>query len=198
MPSTKDHGVWRAHVTLSKWSPETIFSVQARHGVTGLTYAELLSLGVAPDEVLELPNNLLTNRGITVLESLLIAAAGQTSFSSTNARLGVGDGNGSVPTATAADTALTASTNRYFQSMDATFPSVSAQTVTFQATYTTSQANFVWNEWSTDNDLVFSAVGTTQPQTATTGIAMLNHKGVAMGTKVSGAQWTLKAQITVS
>jgi hypothetical protein len=159
---------WYAHATLEKWHDS------ARH-----------DSGAEPDEVLELPKNLLLNAGITRMLNLLIGAGG-TAFNNTNSRIGVGD---STTAAAATQTDLQAATNKYYMTMDATFPSVSGQTVTFKSTFGSAVANFAWQEWGIDN-------GTTAN---TTGVApMLNRRVTSMGTKASGATWVLTVTITVS
>jgi hypothetical protein len=76
--------------------------------------------------------------------------------------------------------------------MNATYPSRSSQTVSFQSDFTTTEANYVWAEWSI-------AAGATTASGAgfTTGTTNLNRKVAALGTKASGT-WTLTAQVTFS
>lgn len=126
------------------------------------------------------------NAGITAMLNQLIATGG---YTASNTRIGVGDGNGSVPTAAASDTGLAAPTNRYFQLVSGSTPSVSGQVVTFQAVFASGNANFAWNEWEVDN-------GTTSG-TSVLGTS-LNHKGVSLGTKSSGSAWTMTSTITES
>jgi hypothetical protein len=113
----------------------------------------------------------------------LLIGAGGTVYSNANAFLAVGDGNGSVPTPSQADTDLTAPTNKLRKAMNATFPSRGTRVLTFVSDFGTSDANFAWREWGVFNA---SSAGT-----------MLNHRGVDMGTKVSGT-WTLTVTITIS
>jgi hypothetical protein len=132
-----------------------------------------------PYETLKGQGNILVNAGIALLEDLLIGAGG-TAFNNTNARLGVGD---STTTVSAAHTDLQAATNKFRKAMDATFPSRSSQTLTFRSTFTTGEANFVWNEWGIFNA---ASAGT-----------MLNRKVESLGTKTSGS-WQLTVTITIS
>lgn len=127
-----------------------------------------------------------TNVGIGIMENLLCGTVTETPFDAAHARIGIGDGNGSVPTVAATDTALTAATNKVFLSMNSGFPTVSSQVMTWQATATSSQANFAWNEWGIDNG------GSSGPA------QLFNHKGVALGTKTSGTTWTFQASVTQS
>jgi hypothetical protein len=132
----------------------------------------------------------LTTAGLTRLASLLIAGGGQ-GATNTSARIGVGD---TSTAATIADTDLAAasgSTHRYFQPMDATFPSASAGVITFKSTFATGDGNFAWAEWGIDIGTPTVSGGTTVAAT------LLNRKVASLGTKVSGA-WALTATITLS
>lgn len=145
-----------------------------------------------PYEVIESKGNLLLNVGINRLEDLLIGAlSGSTNvFSNGNSRVGVGN---SATAAAASQTDLQAaagSSNRQFKVMDATFPSRSSQTVTWQSSFTSGEANFVWNEWMIDFTNVASN-GTT------VGTTPLNRKVESLGTKTTGT-WTLQVAITIS
>jgi hypothetical protein len=68
--------------------------------------------------------------------------------------------------------------------MDSGYPSVSGQTVTFQATFQSTEANWAWNEFGVAN----SSAGT----------VLLNRKVSAQGTKLAGQIWTLILTITLS
>jgi hypothetical protein len=149
----------------------------------------LSSIPVPP----ETHGNLLLNAGITVLLNLLIGAGGQTSFANANARLGIGD---SSTAASATQTGLQAATNHYWQLADATFPSVSSQTVTCQCTVGGTAANFAWNEFVMDND--GTAGSTTTAPTYSSTVVALNRVVSAQGTKTSGQSWVLSLAITFS
>src|SRR4051812_38395246 len=98
-PKTHEPATWQVQVRLEKrtgdWTPE-----QIAQGVAAIPY-----------EVLESEGNLLVTNGVLQIWKALTGGA-YTAFSNANARIGVGDGNGSVPTAAAADTDLTAPTNK--------------------------------------------------------------------------------------
>jgi len=123
--------------------------------------------------------NILVNAGIQLMEDLLIGAGG-TTYANANARIGVGD---SSTAAAVGQTDLQAATNKLRKVMDATFPSRSGQTVTWKSSFTTSEANYAWNEWA-----VFNA--------ATAG-TMLNRKVESLGTKSSGT-WTLQTDVSIT
>ena len=137
--------------------------------------------------------NLLLNAGITVLLNLLTAASGQTAFNNANSRLGVGD---SSTTEAASQTGLQAATNHYWQVADATFPTVSGQVVTWQATFGGTVGNYAWNEFISDNDGAAGSTSTAPTYSST--LVALNRKVSSQGTKTAGQTWVLTLQITFS
>ncbi len=112
------------------------------------------------------------------------ATAGQalTWYNNANAALGVGD---STTVFSAAHTDLQAATNKLRKGMDATFPSVATNVITFKSSFATGEANYVWNE-----------VGVFNSATAATG-TMLARVVTSLGTKVSGV-WVLTHQLTLT
>lgn len=140
--------------------------------------------GKEPDRVDVIDGNVLLNAGITRMCNLIVGAGG-TAFNATNCRIGVGD---SSTAATASQTDLQAASNKQWVLVDSA-PSVSGQTMTFVGTFTSALANFAWNEFAIDN-------GTTNGTTVTA--PCLDRKVASMGTKASGASWTLSIQITLS
>jgi len=147
------------------------------------------------EEVKEIAGNLLLNEGIQRLQDMTMIATVLTNqtatnpWSNANAFTGVGDSN----TAEAAtQTELQAATNRFYKAMNATYPSRSNQTVSFQSDFAGTEANYTWAEWTI-------AAGATTASGAgfTTGTTNLQRKVAALGTKASGT-WTLTAQVTFS
>lgn len=134
-----------------------------------------------PFEVREIPGNVLLNEGITELLTLLIGGAG-TAYNNAGAFIGVGD---SATAAAAAQTGLQASTNKAWLAMEASYPQVSGQTVTFRGVAGSGVANFDWNEFSVGNSNDDSGEN-------------LNRKVSAEGTKASGQTWTVDVAITLS
>lgn len=134
-----------------------------------------------PYETIVVDGNLMVTAGITLLWTLLIGGGG-TAFTNGNARLGVGNSN----TAEAIGQVDLQGGSLLRKAMNATFPSVAAAVITFQSTFSTAEANFTWLEVGTFN----SASGAT----------MLNRKVPVggLGTKASGASWTLTETITLS
>jgi len=125
--------------------------------------------------------NLLLNSGITALLNLLTGAAAA-HFGNANAALAVGDSN---TAAVATQTGLQAVTNKYYQAVEAGYPQISNQTITFRSVFGANDANFNWNELAIVNG-------------ATAGDVHLNRRVSNQGTKASGQVWTLDATITFS
>ena len=148
-----------------------------------------------PEECMEVYGNLLLNEGIqrmqdmTMIATVLSNQVGSNPWSNSNSFLGVGD---SFTPEAATQTELQAPSNRFYKAMNATYPSRSNQTVSFQSDFVTSEANFTWSEWSV-------AAGATSASGAgfLLGTTNLNRKVAALGTKASGT-WTLTAQVTFS
>ena len=130
----------------------------------------------------EFDHNCLLNEGITALLNLLGGIA-ETAFSNANAYIGVGDSS------TAADATQTglqaAGANHYHQAMDAGYPTVTNQTITFRSTFATGNANFAWEEITVVN-------------AATDAGDNLNRKTQAMGTKTNAVSRVASVAITIA
>ena len=131
-------------------------------------------------EVAIVPGNIMVNGGIQLMADLLIGAGG-TVYSNANAFIGVGD---SSTAEGASQTDLQAASNKLRKAMQASYPSRSAQTVTWRSVYGSSDSNYAWNEFAVFN--------------ASSGGTMLNRKVSAQGTKASGQTWTVDLAITWS
>jgi hypothetical protein len=160
-----------------------------------VTSANLRAIIGHAEEEQTVHGNLLVNEGIQRLMDMTMIATvtnNQTAgnpWSTGNSYLGVGD---SSTAEAATQTELQAATNRFYKAMNSTFPSRSSQTSSFQSDFTTTEANYVWAEWS------ISAGATTASGSGfTTGTTNLNRKVAALGTKATGT-WTLTGQITFS
>lgn len=134
---------WRVTTTVDKyngdWTAEQIASGEAAHAFA---------------ERVETHGNLLTIGGCSALWERLIGT-GVTAFSNSTAVLGVGD---STTAAADTQTDLQAATNKTYKGMDSTYPthtdstsSSGAKTITFRATFGTSDANHRWREWAVGN-----------------------------------------------
>ena len=95
--------------------------------------------------------------------------------------IGVGD---STTAFAATQTDLQAPSNKLRKAMDGGYPQRNSGTLSFRSTYSTSEANYAWNEWG-----VFDAgaAGT-----------MYSRKQEALGTKTSAQTWQLTATITLA
>lgn len=125
--------------------------------------------------------NLLLNEGINALWTL-VAGGSETAYNNANAELGVGDSSAAEA---ATQTDLQAATNKLFKAMDASYPTYgTSQKITFRATFTGSEANFAWNEFSVRNGNAANK--------------NLNRKVSSQGTKTSGQTWQVTLDITLS
>lgn len=131
-------------------------------------------------EVVEGDGNLLMTAGATALWTALTGGAG-TAFSNANATIGVGDASAAE---VVSQTDLQAAFNKQRKSMDASYPTISGNQITFRATFLGGDANFTWAEWGIFN--------------AGSGGTMLNRKVAAIGSKSSGAVWVFTITITLS
>lgn len=120
----------------------------------------------------------LTNAGRDLIAGAVIGEA-FTAYNNTNAHIGVGDDSTAF---SASQTDLQAATNKLRKAMEPGYPSRASNVVTFRSLFTTSQANFAWNEWAVFNS---STAGT-----------MLCRKVESLGTKTSAQSWQITVDIT--
>jgi hypothetical protein len=138
--------------------------------------------------------NLITSAGWAALLGGVAGATIGTKFSGAAGRIGVGTGTGP---AQVTDTHLSGdtgsgSTTSYYQlvsSAPTINTSTAPATLTFQATYGTTVANFAWEEFGIDN---FSGSSVT---TIGTNSVFFNHGISNQGTKVSGQIWQMTVTI---
>lgn len=121
----------------------------------------------------------LTNAGRNFLAGAAMGAE-TTLFNSTNARIAVGD---STTAFSAAQTDLIG-TNKFRKAMDSTFPTRSNNILTFKSTFSTTEANFAWNEWGVVN-------------AAAAGV-LLNRLVEYNGTKQAGQTWIFEVELTIN
>ena len=134
-----------------------------------------------PYEVCEDEGNIGLNTGIAELWDLACGLGTPVKFDATNAKLGVSD---STAAEAAAQTDLQGATTAH-ASMDAAYPSRSAQTVSWRSTFGSAVANFPWNEFVVEN-----ATGAAGEK--------LIRKVSLQGTKISGQTWELTLQVTLA
>jgi hypothetical protein len=123
----------------------------------------------------------LTNAGRDALASRLINDATTTEYDNTNARIGVGD---SVTAFAVAQTDLQAGANKFRKGMDATYPQIVGNAITFKSTFAGGEANFSWKEWA-----VFNAAAAGQ---------MVNRVVEDNGTKLNGQTWVFQVTLTIN
>ncbi|MDA8324978.1 MAG: hypothetical protein M0033_02040 [Nitrospiraceae bacterium] len=135
-----------------------------------------------PYEVIEAENLGLTSGINEILK--LATGQGGTTFTNSNAQIGIGD---STTAPAAGQTDLQAATNKTYKPMNAGYPTApSGGQVQFQATFGSTDANYAWNEFVIKN--------------VTSGICLnrSTNGGAGFGTKVSGTTWTATTTITIS
>jgi len=125
--------------------------------------------------------NLGLNEGLQELIDIICGLGTPTKWDNTNARLGVGNSN---VAADATQNGLQGAT-KTFKAMDTGYPSRSAQTAEWRATYGSAEGNHAWEEFT-----VVNAADDTGEN--------LNRKVESKGTKASGETWTLSLKITFS
>lgn len=181
---------WSPVLTVEKYDDEQTAWVAKHSGVLVPQARDFEGLGVRPYETIVAPGNLLTTAGLARLSSLVQGAGGQAA-SNLATRLGVGDSNTAAAVGQTDLQAAAGSTHRWFQTMDATFPSFVNGVQTFKATFATGDGNFVWAEWGIDIGAPTVTSGNTVNAT------LLNRAVQSLGTKVSGT-WVPTATITIS
>jgi hypothetical protein len=110
----------------------------------------------------------------------LISGLSTDVFSNANACIGVGDGTAAFD---AAQTDLQG-TNKTRVHMDTGFPTQAANVLTFQSTFSETQANYAWQEWGIFN--------------AETSGTMLSRKVEYNGTKLAGQIWIITLTVTIN
>jgi hypothetical protein len=189
---------WAPHAKVLKYDPDTVAEIAAELGrePSGSDLRRLEeNEGLVPDSVVEAAGNLLTTAGLNRITSLIIGGGGQ---ALTNSRMAIGVGDSSTAAAVG-DVALggNSSTHSWWQGPDASNPTQSNGVITANATFASGDGNFAWNEWGWGIGTAAIVPGAVFA-TATTGGLLLNHKVQSLGTKSSGAVWTLQATITLS
>lgn len=181
---------WSPVVTVDKYDDDQTEWVARRSGILSPVGTDFEALNVKPYETIVAPGNLLTTAGLQRLTNLLIGAGGQ-ALTNTAARLGVGNSSTAAAVGQTDLQAVAGAANRWFQPMDATYPTAVNGVVTLRSTFATGDGNFVWAEWGAD-------IGTPAvTASAVVNATLLNRAVQALGTKASGS-WVLTATITIS
>lgn len=192
---------WEVTVEAEYWADEDAHIIERkvrRPGVKGVFCRRrrvrelVVRPGATPTSRRVERGNLLLDNGVTRLLNLLIGSAGGSpqAYDATHARIGVGDSSTGAVSSQTDLQASSGATHRQFETMTGGYPTVSGQTVSFQALYSSGEANFTAGiqEWCID-------IGTAAGTTNTTPV--LNRKVASLGTKVSGTL-TLTVSITFS
>jgi hypothetical protein len=167
---TTEKAKWRMNWRVDKYDGE-------------VAYEDIARLSLKPVETVEIDGNLLTTAGIQRLEDLLIGAGGQ-AYNAANSRIGVGNSSTAAAVGQTDLQASAGSSNRQFKLVSSVSRSIS-----WVATFSTSQANFNWLEFCIDNG---TADGTTVVA------VMLNRKVISAGTKTSAQTWVATATLVIS
>lgn len=182
----KDGGLWHCHTRIEKFHSDA-------------HYARFLRdpLANAPYEILEIPDNVLLNAGITLLWGL-ISGGTTPAMSSGHCRLGVGsDTTAAAATQTQLNPSNTAaSPGVYGTQYLATGVAVSLNTSTpkglqVATTFDSAHGNFVWAEWGVEY------VGGTPADGTSLAGTLVNRKQESLGTK-SGGAWTMTVTLSLS
>lgn len=123
----------------------------------------------------------LTNAFRDWLPSAITGVGSPTLFTNGASYIGVGDSSTAFA---AGQTDLQAATNKMRKGMEATYPQISTNTMTFRCLLGTGDANHAIEEWGVFNA---SSSGT-----------MMCRKAESRGTKVSGDTWQITATITLT
>lgn len=181
---------WHPALRVDKYDDDMTAWAQRRLGVMKPLGAHFEALKIAPAEVVEVEGNLLTTAGLQRLTNLLIGAGGQ-ALTNTAGRIGVGNSSTAAAVGQTDLQAAAGSTNRWFQVLDATYPTAVNGLVTLRATFATGDGNFVWAEVGTD------IAAPTVTSGNTVNALLLNRFVQALGTKASGS-WVLTETITIT
>jgi len=184
MKHARDSFKWWPTIEVAKFNPDITREVTEHLGYEPVL-ADFQRLGIAPDEVVTAEGNELTTAGLNRIASL-VNGSGQ-AFTTANSVIGVGNGTTAF---SAAHTDLQGA-SKYFQATDST--SVTGAVITAIATFTGANANFAWEEWCWVATDAAKTSGAPKPA----GV-MMNRKVQALGTKASGASWTLTTTVTLS
>lgn len=121
----------------------------------------------------------LTNAGRNFIAGAIINDSSPTFFTNANAYIGVGNSSTAF-SATQTDLLGTSVRN----AMEATYPTIATNVLTFRSVFATGEANFAWEEWGVFNA---AASGT-----------MLNRVAESLGTKTSAQSWQITVDLTVT
>lgn len=139
-------------------------------------------------ETISCEGNELTTIGLNRVADVLVTGSGGSfdPLTNTTCRLGVGDDDTAFDPG---DTSL-GSSERY-ATMEATYPQVSGDEITFQSIFGDTEANFAWECWGIDVD------DSPPASDGNTALSLFNRKVFSFGIK-SGGTWTLTVVVGMS
>lgn len=189
MPAANDTLKWNCTWGVQKYDEDAVAYLTEKLGRDPLGF-EYEAERIKPYEDNVIPKNLLTTAGLTRITSLITGAGGQ-AMTALATRIGVGD-NSAATSAAITDTNLGAATNKFWTILDSA-PGLSGGIMTFVATFTSGNGNFLWSEFGID-------IGTpTVASNSTVNAPLVNRKtSIAQGTKTAGQSWTASATITLA
>lgn len=168
IPGSRDlvglRGLW----TVVKYADEGTYAAMLAGDPEALPYEAVLT------------ENTFFNSGINEAWNILAGTAGHAAFNNANAQIGIGDSSTAFA---ATQTDLQATTNKFYQAVDSGYPSISGQTITFQATIGAANALYPWNEMVVKNG---------------SSSICLDRVVANQGTKSGSNVWTAQVQITMS
>lgn len=173
------------HWLVERWDADAVAWVRRKTGLVEPDAAVFRRLKVASYRTTEVVGNVITNGGWTRIMSLLTGGGGQV-LDDTHTRIGVGDGD------TSEDYANTnlAGGNKWWEPVTGV-GTLGTRTLTFQASFGSSVANFDWDEFGIDVTSGTASAGNT------VGALLFNRRaGIAQGTKANGQVWSASAVLT--
>ncbi|AEV52058.1 hypothetical protein [Rhodococcus phage REQ1] len=185
-----DNVLWHPSITVNKYNPETVADITRSLGraPTMEDYAN-----ITPDDFVTVEGNGLVNAGLQRLADLIIGNGSVTAFTATKGLIGVGNSN----TAFSPAHSDLQGASKLFTPV-ASAPTASGGVISASALFASADANFAWEEWCF---AIGSGTTVKNAALATAGggsAVMLNRKVQSLGTKASGADWTLSATVTLS
>lgn len=132
----------------------------------------------------------LMHLGRNNLATLAIGSGSNNAYDSTGACIHVSSSTSIYATSTSTNNFTSTSTDfqnagaTLVSTMEATYPSVSTNQITFRAVFTTDNANFAWETWGISNS------------TSTGAGDLLNIAPESLGTKTNSQSWQFTADVT--
>lgn len=150
--------------------------------------------GLVPDGVVHDQGNQLVELGRNRIANLIIGS-GAAAFTSAQSIVGVGDSTTAFADSQAALVAN--GSNAHYRGTSSAPAQSNYGKITCAALFGSSDANFAWQEWCWAIGTGTITPGNTLASVATSPV-MLNRKVASLGTKGSGASWTLTTEVTIN